>query len=107
MVRGGLNEFSEIEQAVLSGSMLLWIAWDGSKIIASAVTQLNRINGTKIGTIVACGGKELERFAPLIEGLEEHFRAEGCRVSRILGRPGWGRIYPDYIARAIVLEKAL
>lgn len=107
MIRGGLNTLAEIEPAILGGVMLVWIAWDVSRIMAAAVTQLNDIDGKKTGTIVACGGNGLEDFAPLIEGLEAHFRAEGCKASRIMGRPGWSRIYPDYMMKAIILEKAL
>lgn len=107
MIRGGLNEFAEIEEAVLANRMLLWIAWDGERITASAVTQLNSINGSKTGTIVAFGGNDLDRFAPMITILEDHFRVEGCKASRILGRPGWARIYPDYKIKAIILERPL
>lgn len=107
MVRGGLTEFSEIEQAVLLHRMHLWLVLDGTSIAGALITQLNAINGEKIGTIVACGGKGLDQFSHLITGLEKYFRDEGCKFSRIMGRPGWSRMYPDYMMKAIVLEKAL
>src|SRR6516225_4891427 len=56
IIRGGLSDFAEIESAVHAGGMLLWIAWDGQKIAAAAITQLGLINGIKCGTIIACAG---------------------------------------------------
>lgn len=107
MTRGGLNEFADVEREVLAGRMLLWLAWDGKRVLAAAVTQLSIINGVKYGTIVACGGRDLSRFKPLIDGLHGHFREEGCTRSRIIGRAGWARLYPEYKVRAVVLEKEL
>ncbi len=103
----GLTDFATVEAKVLSGSMLLWIAWDGQKIVAAAVTQLTEENGSKIGTIVAHAGSGWEKFGHLRSGLEDHFIAEGCTISRILGRPGWSRILKDYRTKALVLEKEL
>jgi hypothetical protein len=103
----GLTDFGTIEAKVFSGSMLLWIAWDGEKIIAAAVTQLTEENGRKVGTIVAHAGSMWAKFGHLRFGLEDHFIAEGCSVSRILGRPGWSRILKDYRTKALVLEKEL
>ncbi len=107
MIRGGLNDFAGIERAVLSGDMLLWIAWDGEAITAAAVTQLSLFEGRKVGTVAAFARKGLDDFAPHLAMLEDHFRAEGCEACRILGRPGWKRMFPDYQTKAIVLEKAL
>ena len=107
IIRGGLSDFAEIESAVHAGGMLLWIAWDGQKIAAAAITQLGLINGIKCGTIIACAGQEFKRWEHLHFDLEDHFRAEGCSVSRVLGRPGWAKQLDDYRLKAIVLEKAL
>lgn len=107
ITRGGLTDFAEVERAVSLGGMLLWIVWDGIGIAAAVVTQLNLVNGVKCGTIVACAGAGLDRYEHLHSVLEDHFRAEGCSVSRVLGRPGWAKHLNDYRLKAIVLEKAL
>ncbi|HTF75068.1 MAG TPA: hypothetical protein VK620_12175 [Bradyrhizobium sp.] len=108
MARGGLTDFAQVDADVRAGRMLLWIAIDErANLKAAAVTELAVIQGRKVGTIVACGGHGLKDFAGFIAELENHFRAEGCVASRILGRKGWARIYPDYRVRSIVMEKAL
>lgn len=104
--RGGGDIFS-IEKEVLHGPDLLWLAWDGEKILAAAVTSLGFINNEKICTIVACGGDEWTRFGHLIEGLEKTAKNEGCKRVRINGRPGWQRALDGYGLRSVVLEKEI
>jgi hypothetical protein len=105
--RSGLGDFLAIAEAIHSGRMLAWIAWDGAKIIAVAVTQITTCNGTKIGTIVACSGSGYVSFGHIRNAMENHFRAEGCSASRIIGRKGWARRLIGYRIKALVLEKAL
>lgn len=103
----GPDEFAAIERAVLTGQMLLWILWDGVKIIAAAVTQLTGEGRGKSGTIVACAGRGFKRWGHLRRVLEDHFRAEGCSKVRVIGRPGWSRKLNDYSLKAVILEKKL
>ena len=90
-----------------SGLALLWLAWDGERIEAAAVTQLDVANGQKFCTIVACGGRGLKDWRSLISALERFARDEGCVSVRINGRRGWARVLPDYRLHSIVLEKEL
>lgn len=106
MERGG-GDYSSVEESVKSGPALLWIAWDGDKILSAAVTSLHKINGKRICTIVACGGDEWTRFGHLIEGLEKYAKDEGCAAVRINGRSGWQRVLSGYRTRQVVIEKAL
>src|SRR5712664_3183192 len=100
MERGSAGDFASVERCVLSAKALLWIAWDGAKIISAAVTQIDKFGDVKVCTIVACGGSELNNFLPLIAGIEKYAKIEGCELSRIDGRPGWARVLPSYrIAR--------
>lgn len=107
MVRGGMSSFGDVEQDVLCGGSLVWLAWDGQVILAAAVTRIDLVNGARVGTIVACGGTEFSRFGMLRDRLEQYFRAEGCMLSRICGRKGWLKHYPDYKVRAVIIEKVL
>lgn len=110
VVRGAISQFAEIERDILEGRMLLWVAWDGTKIVAAAVTQLSAApDGRKTGTIVACGadGRALGKFIHLHARLEQFFREEGCARVSILGRPGWKWFLPDYRIKAVIMEKAL
>ena len=107
MRKGGISEFAAVERGVLAGTMLLWIAADAGAISAAAVTEIHALNGERLCTIVACGGRGLARWLPLRSQLETFARAEGCRAIRILGRCGWVRALPDYKLTRILLEKEL
>jgi hypothetical protein len=105
MVRGGLSDFGSVEQDVKQNLALLWLVWDGEKVMAAAVTQLTTNNGLKVCTIVACGGEHRERWLFLIGKLEDHARDEGCARVRICGRRGWTKALDGYRVRSVILEK--
>ena len=107
MRKGRISEFADVEEAVLAGTQLLWVAADRQAIWAAAVTQLSRANGETFCTIVACGGRERARWLPLKAQLETFAKAEGCAAIRIHGRRGWAREFPDYRLTRILLEKEL
>jgi hypothetical protein len=107
MDRGRISAFADVERGVLGGAMLLWIAADTRAIAAAAVTVISSLNGERLCTIVACGGRERMRWLPLRHELEAFARAEGCRAIRIWGRRGWARECPDYRLTRILLEKEL
>jgi hypothetical protein len=83
MKRGGLSSFQPVEDAVLRGDALLWLAWDSnvgdrmseigkptcdishptsdrrhptSGIAAAAVTELHQTEWRKVCVLIACGG---------------------------------------------------
>jgi hypothetical protein len=102
-----IAELADVEEAVLAGRQLLWVAADRQAIWAAAVTQLSHLDGEKLCTIVACGGRERARWLPLKAELERFAKAEGCAAIRIHGRRGWAREFPDYRLTRILLEKEL
>jgi hypothetical protein len=106
VTRGG-GDFNQVKHDVLCGLDLLWIAYDGERIIASAITSLGTLNGKKTCTIVACGGAGWKRFGHLIEGIENYATGESCTAMRIYGRTGWQRLLKDYGVRRVVLEKEI
>lgn len=107
MRRAGIGDAAPVHAAVMAGSSLLWLAWDGQEITAAAVTELTEARGRKVCTIVACGGNDRARWLHLIEGLEDFARAEGCKATRIIGRKGWSRVLPAYRQTAVILERQL
>jgi hypothetical protein len=107
MQRGDVGAYHPVEENVLAGRSLVWLATDGTDIHAAAVTQLERTDRGLICVIVACGGRQMCRWLHLIEGIEEFARAEGCAATRIVGRKGWARVLPSYRAKRIILEKEL
>lgn len=46
--------------------------------------------------IAYAAGKDLYRWAGLLGAMEREAVRLGCDTVRITGRPGWGRIFPDY-----------
>jgi hypothetical protein len=107
MKRGGIGDAGPVYADVVAGRSQFWVALNATGVAAAAVTDLTEAMGRKICTIVACGGDERANWLHLIEGLEDFARAEGCEVTRIIGRKGWSRVLPDYQTTALVLEKAL
>jgi hypothetical protein len=107
MRRGGLGELADVARSVGNGAALLWLAWDGERVLAAAVTELRPINGEKFCVILACGGTGFTRFGHLIRGLEQYARAEGCDRMRICGRKGWARRLLDYAITRVIIEKKL
>ena len=107
MEKGRLSSYADVEHAVRNGNALLWLAWNGEKIKAAAVTELGIANGEKFCTIVACGGHERAQWLPLLAGLEAYGRREGCAAMRIYGRRGWLKLLPEYRTTRVLLEKPL
>jgi hypothetical protein len=115
MKRGGLSSLQPIEDAVLRGDALLWLAWDADprsgsgagRIAAAAVTELHQTEWRKVCVVVACGGDNMRRWIGLLDGIEAYARAAGCEAVRIMGREGWQRMLPSYRRTGIVLERAL
>jgi hypothetical protein len=100
--RTNLSSFQDIEDAVLSGKHLLWLAGDG-QIEAAATTHL----ANNVCTLVACGGHDRERWLPLFARIEQYAKDEGCRCMRIYGRKGWERVLPGYKVEHVILERPL
>lgn len=105
--RRGAGDIFAIEDDLLNGPNLLWLAWDGEKVLAAAVTSLGIVNNEKICTIVACGGEGWTRFGHLIEGLEKFAKIEGCKRTRINGRRGWLRALDGYRETQVTMMKEI
>lgn len=102
----GSWSIGQIRGEVLNGDQLLWITWNGSSIKAAATTKLLKEIDGLVCLAVACGGEEAnwpERFA----AIEEYARDEGCKMTRIQGRPGWGRVFKEYKTEWVSLSKRL
>ena len=98
MRRGDVGSFAPVENSVLAGEALLWLAICPSEpspasgerlrrgiIEAAAVTELHATEWRKLCVIVACGapppprwGRVGDRWLGLIAGIEDYARAERC-----------------------------
>lgn len=101
--RTGLSHFEDIENDILFGDQLLWLAWDGNSIQAAATTQL----AGRVCVLTACAGHHRERWLPLFEQIEKYAKNEGCQTMRIFGRRGWERVLDGYHVEHVILEKEL
>lgn len=107
ILRTGLSDFREVEDSILDGDALLWLAWDGERIEAAASTILEVANKNKTCVIVACGGDDMTHWLDLIGQIETYAKNEGCACTRIIGRKGWLRVLDGYSAKHVILEKAV
>jgi hypothetical protein len=109
IARTGLSAFADIEQDILRGNALLWLAVGGeggaTAIEAAASTSLQQTDGGKVCIITACAGADMARWLPLINHIEAYAKEEGCRCVRIFGRKGWLRVLEGYRATSVVLDK--
>lgn len=105
--RGDLGTFSVLENDVLCGQALLWLAWDEPKIAGTAVTQIVRTERSKVCKVMACGGERIGDWVHLLTDIEKFARDERCDCVRLSGRRGWERMLPNYRATKIVLERRL
>jgi hypothetical protein len=104
--RTDLCAFADIETDVLAGQQLLWLAWSGT-LEAAATTHLVKTAERPVLIVTACSGAQRERWLPLLAGIENYARAEGCSRARIYGRKGWERVLKNYRAEYIILERTL
>lgn len=111
VARTGLTAFCDIEQEILSGYSLLWLAADEEddriEILAAASTRLQQVDAGKVCVITACAGTSMPRWLPLIHRIEEFAKDEGCNCVRIFGRKGWLRALDGYALGHVVLDKQL
>jgi hypothetical protein len=109
--RTGLSAFADIERDVLAGGALLWLALSGERsalaIDAAASTCLQHTDAGKVCVVTACAGNNMSRWLPLMPGIENYARDEGCKRVRIFGRKGWLRVLEGYRPKHIILDKEL
>jgi hypothetical protein len=107
MTRTQLGSFDALSANLITGRALLWLAWDGTQVVAAAATELAECDGSLVCTLTACGGRNPTGWIPLLRQIEVYAKAEGCRSLRFFGRRGWLRLLPRYRQVAIVAEVAL
>jgi hypothetical protein len=81
MKRGDLSSFRPVEDSVLRGDALLWLALscedgDRVRIDAAAVTELHRTEWRKVCVVVACGAPSRVRASGRLQA-PERLRAPG------------------------------
>ncbi len=104
--RTNLSEFADIENAVLSGDQLLWMAIS-DHVEAAATTHLIKTGGKPVLVVTAVAGTQRERWLSLRHKIEKYAKDEGASRVRTFGRKGWERALPDYRVAYVIMEKEL
>lgn len=89
--------------------MGLWVAHDGQKAQAVAVTEIvSYPTGLLACGCVLMAGENAKEWLPAMkQELEAYAAARGCALSEMGGRKGWQRLLPDYQWTGVLLEKNL
>jgi hypothetical protein len=103
--RTNLSHTLDIDDDILHGHGLLWLACDGSKILAAMTTSLVSTDRDKVCILTACGGEEMKQWLPLLRKIEAYAKDEGCGCVRIYGRKGWARVLDGYRVEHVILER--
>lgn len=73
----------------------LWIFHDAERIWGIVVAKFLHINNYPVYDLYITAGDEFERWARMIEPIEQRARELGARRLDISGRRGWLRTYRD------------
>ena len=105
--RTKLNAFTDLEDDILAGRSLVWMAWNGRAVEAAVATALVDTEAGRVCVITLCAGHDMRRWLPLLAGIEAYAKAEGCRRLRIFGRKGWLQLLDGFEARHSIMDKEL
>ncbi len=107
MNRGGLGSYRIVKDMILDGRAMLWLAQDGERIHAVAVTSLAITEWRKVCEITALAGSGMRNWFAFLPAIERYAKNEGCSSMRLMGRKGWARVLKDYKSKHVILEKDL
>lgn len=98
---GGTQTLEQVLEGLQSGQFQFW----GNEI-AAVVTEINRLpNKTFINIVL--GGGDLNELKNIEAAIEDRARAVGFDGVTIIGRRGWGKIFPAYREVATVYLKEI
>lgn len=90
----------DARELCLLGEAQLWVIWsnDLGQFLGSAITEMTiYTNEYKVLTFLAFGGSDaLDWTRRFVDVIEQFGRAEGCDAVEMIGRKGWGKVFPDY-----------
>ena len=82
---------------ILADRHRLWVVTDRDGVIGVFLTTIGDVDGARALGVHGLAGGKIRAWAARMGGLMcDLARTEGCRTVRFAGRPGWGRIVPDF-----------
>jgi hypothetical protein len=110
-------DVDQVADLCRAGDMTLWLIYfpeefgpDGREgdFYGAVVTDIQDYkNGWRAARVLGLGGKQMKRWIHLIKEIEQWASQWGCDAIEIVGRKGWGRMYPDYEPIEYVYAKEL
>jgi hypothetical protein len=99
----------DVWDALMRRDMQLWVASEGDRPIAVAVTQILNWPQSRCCEIFLVAGGKLENFVDFERVISDWAEAEGCDFLQITGRAGWERILDTagWKRSAVLLTKGL
>lgn len=100
-------EPADLLEQIATGLMGMYVITDDDtgEMVGAVACEVQEYPQSQVFNIAYCGGRELHRWAPLLGALEAEAARFGCDTVRITGRPGWGRVYPDYQEACRIYER--
>lgn len=77
------------------------------RILSVTTTKIVDTPTKRLCVITSCAGSDVREWHHFIADIERYAAQQGCHAVRIMGRPGWKRVFPDYHEPWICLEKQL
>lgn len=97
----------ETYERLLAGDWLLWLACEGTDILAAMITRLYVARSGKCCQILCCGGSRVAIWNHHMVEIEAYAKAEGCVKVIAEGRRGWLRVLDGFSSDWVKFEKVL
>ena len=98
----------DVVEYVETGIAQLWVQYLDGEPAAVVVTAIERYPSRDVLKVMLAAGKDAKRWKPYAQhAVEEFARATGCSSVEIVGRRGWGKVYPDYEEIEVVYAKEM
>jgi hypothetical protein len=99
---------ADVRAGIEARTMQLWLGMEDRAIVAVAVTQILVFPRMKVADLFVIAGEGIEAGVPLLAGIEQWARREGCAAIQGCGRDGWKALLPSgWSAFATLYRKSL
>lgn len=99
LARGGWKlSVEDLIGEIAQGELGVYVVEDDEtgELLAALACEIQEHPQVQVFNIAFCAGRDLHRWAHLFGAMEAEAARLGCPIVRITGRPGWGRVFPDY-----------
>lgn len=95
-------------EAIVNGTMQLWLALDGKDIKMTMLTQIIPYPQKNILRVIAISGNDFKQvYEKFNDTLESYALKHDCSALELWGRKGWKKMLPDWNDTYTVFTKDL